>query len=236
MQKKIVITRARVQGQNFINKFCEAYGDSYQGCFLLEPLTEIDYFLPAKTHIANYDRLIVTSPNAVEGISEIELPFYCVGEGAAKKLGGQPKFVAQDVDDLKAGLETEISTQRFLYLRGQDVRCDLKSFLERRGHRVDEVVTYDARAVDKLSEGFLQAMHHGDIGAITFFSGRGAQIFSDLCRDIVFQNPIHALCLSARVVEYVHSDLKTFVRVCERPDMQAMMDCIVEILEKQKRG
>ena len=242
--KKIVVTRSEAQGKEFVSRFFAADADQ----FIFEPLLDVRTTSPVLPKQENYDSLLVTSVHGAEILLNapkewLDKDYYCVGSSVAEKLrelgcvnveSKQPR--ASDlVEDIKLNHSTD--KKRFLYLRGQDVAYDLPGVLMRLGHSVDELICYEAYASDVLTNSFVEALKRKEISAIAFFSGRTASIFAKLVREFdIFDDlkGIKALCISAGVLECLHTIFDENIEVAESPDAQGMAAIIGSFLRNKK--
>lgn len=220
---KILITRSLIQGRQFIDDFCDAYGHEYEHRFAFEPALEI---VQTKPHIDYdlYDAFLATSQNALY----FDLP--------SKPLFHVGKDGVDTVQDLIDFVWREGRAFKYLYLRGRDVRVDLKSELSSSGFDVDEVVVYEARAAHSLTQSLVDSLERDDIGAVTFFSARTAEIFMKLSQEKALLrrlNNIKVLCISEAVLRCVHTEFFKDVRVARKPNARGMMDLIKECIDEQ---
>jgi len=134
--------------------------------------------------------LVATSAHAFETLSRADaarlaqLPLFVVGARTAQAAADAglppPRLVAASSFDLAQQIAAAMpGPTRWLYLAGHDRKPDLEAALERQGFPVDVAVTYEARAMDALSEEVRQALAHGDADAVLHFSPRSARLFMD---------------------------------------------------------
>ncbi len=219
---KILITRGERQGQQFVANFCACYGDSYREYFSFEPLIKIEQ-KSVDPNYDQYDALLVTSQNAITHDVQDRQIFHIGMKGI------------YDAQDLVRFVKSQDPNYKYLYLRGEDIRFDLKAHLDSSGYYVDEVVTYQACAARDFSESFLSNVEACPSDIITFFSARTAQIFMKLSQEKLFlksMNNIKVLCISEAVLECVHSKFFKDVRVAQKPTARAMMDLIKECIDE----
>lgn len=220
---KILITRSVKQGQKFVEDFCEIYGDHTRPIFQIESMIRIRRLSP-DVDFDNYDVFLATSQNAVFQ-SLPRKPIFRVGMDHI-----------QTAEDLIKFIQSQDPTFQYLYLRGVDVRHNVKSRLNDAGFFVDEAVVYEAVAEEKFTTALIQALKNKEIAAITFFSARTAQIFMKLsqeCRLLEQMKSIKVLCISCSVLDCLYSDLFKDVRVAKKPSAQGMMELIKEFTDEQ---
>ncbi len=233
--KKIVITRPDEQGKIFAERvdFCD-YRD-----FFFEPLLNIEkkhapFSLSDK---CDYDGFVVTSIHSVDAFvysfpDNMYKPVYCVGKSVAaaiKERGDYDvRIVAPVVTDLVSGIVDLYgsSDTHLLYFRGRDISFDIKSRFKDCNITLDEIICYEALAVQRFSDEFISAIENNEISAITFFSKRTARIFSECVRSHNIQSDlagIKALCISGGVLEYLNPIFGQDVVVSDTPDADGML-------------
>lgn len=157
---------------------------------LIEPLLEIHARPEALPDLTKISGLITTSANTIHILATTSvdkaLPLWCVGEASAdlaKSLGFQKVYAAKgSVKNLLDCLVLENKTEHFLYLRGDVVRFNLKRALSQIGYNIQEACLYQTREAQAFSEETLQAILHGHLRHVLFFSPRTLHVFARLCR------------------------------------------------------
>jgi len=260
MSKKILITRANHQAQAFAATVVNHSNGINMNDFVFEPMSEIVHFPFNTSKFEEYGGIIMTSMNAAVSLELnapardllADKPFYCVGEHTKQKVIGlgagdvaicapTPKKLSDEM--LKADKVRLSDGKKFLYMRGRDVAFDLKTALvededtQRYNNRVDEIVCYEARAVERFSPNIAEALLPDDVGLITFFSKRTAEVFvrlwnEELDKESEFTdsiNGVKALCISQDVADCVE-DLfgKSACLVAKTSNMTGMIDKIEE--------
>lgn len=222
---KILITRSLEQGGQFIDRYCECFGEQYRHHFECEPLIKIEH-LSRDIHFDPYDVFIATSQNAISDDLPLK-PLFHVGMNGIRT-----------VDDLIAFLKTQDRDLKYLYLRGKDIRRDLKSELTECGFEVEDVVVYQAAAAEYFTASFISLLKSGGVSAVSFFSARTAQIFMKLSQDkdlFPFMKEIKVLCISNTVLDCVYSEFFDDVRVADTPDATGMIDLIKELTDEHPK-
>lgn len=237
---RIVITRPYAQGQKFAQYLLDEIDCVKDDQIILEPLLKIKQKDVRLDNSVHYDGVIITSVNAIHAIKQnpdlLNVAFYCVGQKTAEELKtiGAVNIVqcCQTVAPLIDELKLVSDGQKFLYLRGHDVSVDIKSALQLSDVMVDDVVCYSADAIDHFSELFLSDLRNQNIGLVTLFSKRTAEVFVRLIlqeqkENSVDVDQIDILCISQPVLEYVSSVLKTGnIMVSDKSDMKAMAESV----------
>ncbi len=258
MGKKILITRANHQAQAFAAATVNSLSGISMNDFVFEPMTEIVHYPFNTARFEEYGGIIMTSMNAAVSLGLnapardllADKPFYCVGEQTKQKIisvGAQDVAIctstAKELSEamLKGDKVSLSDGKKFLYMRGRDVTFDIKEALtqgdntQKYKDRVDEIVCYEARAVERFSPNIAEALSPGDIGLVTFFSKRTAEVFVKLwnealekeCEYKEAMDGVKALCISQNVAECVY-DLfgKSVCIVSKTPDMNGMIQGI----------
>jgi uroporphyrinogen-III synthase len=137
------------------------------------------------------DAVLATSAQAIVLLNEAsaralqKLPLFAVGErtAAAARAAGFTD-VRPPAPDARRLVETISAAYpdpaTFLYLAGRDRKADLETALGSRGHRIDVVIVYAARAVTALPQDVWAALWGGEVDAIFHYSRRSAAIFRRL--------------------------------------------------------
>jgi uroporphyrinogen-III synthase len=260
MGKKILITRANHQAQAFATVAVNRLNGVSMNDFIFEPMTDIVHFPINTAEFEEYGGIIMTSMNAAVSLGLnaparallADKPFYCVGEHTKQKilsLGAQnvaictPTATQLAKEMLKGDKVSLNEGKKLLYMRGRDVTLDMKVALseddknEKYCNRVDQIVCYEARAVERFSPNIAEALAPKDVGLITFFSKRTAEVFVKLwnqalekdCEYKDAMDGVKALCISQDVAACVHELFgKSACIVSDKPEMSSMIDKIDE--------
>lgn len=204
MQKLVLVTRPIEQATEFA-ELINALGFTP----LIQPLLEIEYFPFSLKQSEKPAAIILSSRQSLKNI-EIPadwraIPVFCVGDMTAKvaRQAGFQNVIAGDGDltDLLPLVLGQIPAgQNLLYLRGEDVRHDLKTCLP--DYHIQELVTYRAKPVAALQSDVLSRF--GEIDVITLFSARSGAVLQRFIHEnglISHVKNINLLCLSPSVVE-----------------------------------
>ncbi|QKX02630.1 uroporphyrinogen-III synthase [Wolbachia endosymbiont of Dirofilaria (Dirofilaria) immitis] len=181
--KSILLTRPLSDSLNTRNTL-KKYG--YE--VYIEPVFTIKYLRP---DISSYefDVVISTSKNSVKALSQIyklgSLPIVTVGNSTmqtAKDLGFSDIISADsDVDGLISFIKSHYSIAvKFLYIRGQEVSCDLKKRLSEEGFCVREVILYKTVIKKSLTNRCKNLLSGSKINSVVFFSSQTARVFCSL--------------------------------------------------------
>lgn len=220
--------------------FIEHIDGCDSSCFLLEPLLDIQPLFTSLPDSNLYDGVIVTSIHSVDVFSFADSvwlgkPFYCVGESVATALRDKGVINICLVTPVAIELAQKIMTLcgsdnlRFLYLRGKDISFDIMNAVKNAGGNVDELICYEAIAVTKFSDEFVNAIKNHEVSAVTFFSKRTARVFWECVRVSNAQSDlkgIKALCISDGMVEYLNPVFGQNIVVSDTPDADGMLRII----------
>ncbi|GFY79956.1 exodeoxyribonuclease III [Trichonephila inaurata madagascariensis] len=177
--KSILLTRPLLDSFNTRN-ILRKYGYKV----FIEPVFTIKYLNPdISAH--EFDVVISTSKNSVKAFSQIckedDFPIITVGNStmqAAKNLGFADIISADsNVDGLISFIKAHYSNAiKFLYIRGQEVSCDLKKRLSEEDFNVREVVLYKTIIKRSLTHRCKNLLLDGKIDGVAFFSSQTARI------------------------------------------------------------
>lgn len=254
MNKKIVITRSQQQSEALALEIINHPCNLSMNDLLIEPITHVAHFPINTETMKAYDGIIITSSNAVTSLSlcapnaEIinNVPFFCVGEQTKdniKSLGDNVhiEICAPTVMDLVDRIN-EADTwgeKQFLYLRGRDIAYDMKSDVCNKDNinHIDEAICYDAKAAERFTPNYTEAVIAGKIGAVCFLSKRTAEIFVRLMEQ-EYKNgvlsPAHfgdvkALAISESARECLERVFEAENCIISKtPDMDGLIACIEE--------
>lgn len=143
----------------------------------IEPVFTIKYLNP-DISAYEFDVVISTSKNSVKAFSQIckvdGFPIITVGNStmqAAKNLGFSDIISADsNVDGLISFIKAHYSNAiKFLYIRGQEVSCDLKKRLSEEDFNVREVVLYKTIIKRSLTNRCKNLLLDGKIDGVAFF-------------------------------------------------------------------
>ncbi|WP_353289300.1 uroporphyrinogen-III synthase [Wolbachia endosymbiont (group A) of Paraperithous gnathaulax] len=181
--KSILLTRPLLDSFNTRN-ILRKYGYKV----FIEPVFTIKYLNP-DISAYEFDVVISTSKNSVKALSQIckedDFPIITVGNStmqAAKNLGFSDIISADsNVDGLISFIKAHYSNAiKFLYIRGQEVSCNLKKRLSEEDFNVREVVLYKTIIKRNLTNRCKNLLLDGKIDSVAFFSSQTARIFCSL--------------------------------------------------------
>lgn len=229
MRGKMLITRPIEQANAFRDVLIDRFPMVTKRDFLMAPMLDIELYNLDVDAPKNCAAIIVTSRHAAQFVPH-HVPTFVVGESVARLLRARDIDVlicAKNVDDLVQKIVSYSQKgAHFLYLRGVDVRADLKVILEEDGFSLEEKIVYKAHAPTDFPHDVTTAIKSGHIGAVSFFSARSAQAFS-ACVDRYglydLNTNCRALCISDAVAACVSHVFKRNIDVARTPDMDGMI-------------
>lgn len=223
----VVITRPENEALDYAQEL-ESQGFS---CFV-EPMLQIEDVAFEKPDLSIYDGVLLTSAQAVRAMGDGgSAAAYCVGKhtgDAARDSGFSPviESAGTGADLVRCVAEQAQPGQRYLHVRGRDVAFPIAEALADSGVACDSLVVYAAQAVRAFSVDFLRLLEAGEIGAVTFFSKRTAQVFLRLVEKNGFEKRlggIKVLSISDSVLECVRVFDWAGMSVCDTPDRVGML-------------
>jgi uroporphyrinogen-III synthase len=193
---------------------------------LISPVIEIVASgVKPPSDVGIYDAVLATSAKGLEhaGPARAEA-LHVVGARtaeAATRLGWRTDLVAGNARALLPKLIARYPRPaHFLYLAGRDRQSELEAGLRERGHRVDLVETYVARAAECLSDDARAALKTGSVDCALHYSRRSVEIFLALIEKAGLSDRLGSIthiALSADVAE----PLVRFAansRIADKPD------------------
>ncbi|QOD38623.1 uroporphyrinogen-III synthase [Candidatus Wolbachia massiliensis] len=181
--KSILLTRPLLDSFN-TRSALKKYGYKV----FIEPMFSIKHLQP-DISVDEFDVIISTSKNSVKAFSQIsrvdDLPIITIGNSTmqtAKDLGFSDIISADsNVDGLISFIKNYYSSAiKFLYIRGQEVSCDLKKRLSEEGFNVREVILYKTIIKRSLTNRCKNLLSGGKINSVVFFSSQTARTFCSL--------------------------------------------------------
>ncbi|MCE3231924.1 MAG: putative uroporphyrinogen-III synthase [Rickettsiaceae bacterium] len=157
--------------------------------------------------------ILITSSNAVRSLSKIDkaIPIIAVGEhtaAVAKEFGFT--FVEHadgDVDNLVEYVTAKYKPyDKFIYACGNVTTGNLTEKLKRSNFDIEEVIVYNASAIENFSSECLSSLKQKAFGIVLLYSPRTAKIFTHLIKKGKLEaslNNTQVFCLSQNVAEQV---------------------------------
>lgn len=236
---RLLVTRPREDALSFAAALAASGIET-----VIEPMLEIvDLPGPALAR-DDAQAVLFTSVNGVRALRRrnrsdlspfLNLPVLTVGDGSARAARAtgfhRVDSAAGDVEALAALVMARLSPGGgpLLHVAGSQAAGDLAGRLAAAGFVVRRAAIYDARQATALSTGTLEALRHGRLDAVTFFSPRTATAFVTLCRDagvLPLLADTVALCLSQAVARAAGAAKWRAIVVAPRPDQEGLLGCL----------
>jgi uroporphyrinogen-III synthase len=216
---------------------------------VIEPMMEVHYCVAAKLDLPGVQAILCTSANGVRALARVTgergLPLLAVGEATATRARAEGFTEVVSADGAVAALVSLAAARLhpqsgpLLHVAGNVVAGDLVGALRAYGFAIERSVLYEARPVEALSVGAVNALRRGMIDFALFFSPRTAAIFVKLagiadvagcCRTIT------ALAIST-TADAALAELPWHNRlIAERPNQLALLDMLDTVLAEGRRG
>ena len=197
--------------------------------------------LPAARQSSDWSAALITSGNAVPGLSQLalrrDLPILTVGDttaAIARRHGFSQVISANgNAADLAALVRRDYSTSQgpLLYLAATTVALDLAAELSADGFTVDRINCYRTQAVEHLQAPTIAALEAAEIRAVALASAETARVF---CRLIKHHHLgckiacIDSFCLSPQIAEIANRELLwRQSHVAAQPHSSVMLDLII---------
>jgi uroporphyrinogen-III synthase len=173
--------------------------------FLIDPMLEIE-FIDNNFDTEEFNCFILTSRYAAHSLLKIyninklkNKIFFCIGVATRNILansGFKNIHHANGTSEDLLKIITNFSRKdnKFLYIRGVDINCDICKILNNSGIYVREEVTYKANPASALSRETVSAIDGNNIDGIIFYSKRTAEIFIDLIKINKLSNKTSIIC------------------------------------------
>lgn len=189
-----------------------------------------------------YGAVLMTSANAARALAThpragalTTFPAFTVGvrsAEAARAAGfGDVTSAAGALGDLVRLVATRFagSSQRLLYLAGEDRAGDLAGDLGRQGIAVDTAVIYRAVAAERLSAELVHALSNAELDGALHYSPRSVTVLLELGRSAGVLNALLNLahyCLSDEVAVPLRNAGAGRISVAARPDEAALIELL----------
>ncbi|MCM1001596.1 MAG: uroporphyrinogen-III synthase [Wolbachia endosymbiont of Melophagus ovinus] len=203
----------------------------------IEPVFTIKYLQP-DISAYEFDVVISTSKNSVKAFSQIckvdDLPIITVGSSTmqtAKDLGFSDIISADsNVEGLISFIKNHYSIAvKFLYIRGQEISCDLKKRLSEEGFNVREVILYKTIIKRNLTHRCKNLLSGSKIDSVAFFSSQTARIFCSLVSKSGLSHAmsdIVAYAMSKNIADSLKSIKWKKVTTSRLPTKESLIDMI----------
>jgi uroporphyrinogen-III synthase len=179
-----------------------------------------------------FDAVIFTSRNGVEFSSLMPLPVFCVNDStaaAARDKGFESVFSAHGNVHNLTDLIASSNFKNLLYVRGEHTSAPLAQTLNNNGFHVTESIVYRAVAARTLDQAVIDMLRKHQIGALTFFSRRTADIFVTLAMKYDLLSDIkNTVCfgISENVLGPIRPYMQDKTYAADTPDMGSFLNLI----------
>ncbi|QKX02734.1 uroporphyrinogen-III synthase [Wolbachia endosymbiont of Litomosoides sigmodontis] len=203
----------------------------------IEPVFTIKHLQP-DISAYEFDVVISTSKNSVKAFSQIcrvgDLPIITVGNSTMQtaKDSGFSDIISADsnVEGLISFIKNYYSRAvKFLYIRGQEVSCDLKKRLSEEGFNVREVIFYKTLIKRGLTNRCKNLLLGGKINSVAFFSSQTARIFCSLVLKSGLSNAmdnVTACAMSKNIVDSLKPIKWKKIITARLPTQESLIDLI----------
>ncbi|MBT4204090.1 uroporphyrinogen-III synthase [Hyphomicrobiales bacterium] len=206
---------------------------------LIDPMLEIE-FIKNDFDIKEINCFIITSRYAAHSLLKIHninklknKIFFCIGIATRNILinyGFKNIHHANGTSEdlLEIITSHSIKNNKFLYIRGADINCDICKILNNFGISTSEEIVYKANSATALLMETVTAINNNTIDGIIFYSKRTAEIFINLIKINKLSNKtsiICAYCLSEEIADILRA-FNMKVKVAKYP----MNDDIINLI------
>jgi uroporphyrinogen-III synthase len=222
---------------------------------LLAPMLRFEPVAFRDDEDARYGAVIVTSANAVRGITPQlkasrlrKLPLFAVGEhtASAARSAGFETVISADGDAaalrelIEASVKTKAlkKTSTLLYLAGAELARDLAGELGERGFSVVTLTTYRMAPVSSLPRETCDAFAASRVEAVLHYSRRSARAFLEAARAAgveISALSIPHCCISDGVAAVVRDAGAMQVMVAASPDETGLLEALDRALRPVSR-
>ena len=232
---KLLVTRPREQAEELTNKL------RTQGIEVwVEPMLRIVRHKSTKLNLSNCRAVLVTSVNGAEALAKAtvdrDVKLYAVGDVTAKNLSHHGfhdvRSAGGNADDLAALVEHNVNPGEgpLLHVGGTNSSGRLEKRLCQGGYTVHRVALYGTVRASSFSTELQNAMAHGEIDGVLFFSPETARIFVSLMLGALCEKTLvnmTAFCLSAAVAEAANRVPWGGLVVCDRPNASSLLASVL---------
>jgi uroporphyrinogen-III synthase len=231
-QSFVWITRPEKQGHQ-----TAAVYQHYGFQTLVAPILSVKYFSLCKSELDGFDVIITTSANAIEAVAHMEnlknKKLFCVGAASYKtaidhgftnivQSNGTSNVEGLLKTVLKGGLEKH---RKILYLRGQNISCDLRAMLKLQDLNIEEKIAYETQSTE-LDSCVHEYISKGKIKAVTVFSLKTAMLVKNffVTHNLVnYTAEITALCLSNEIASTIQDIPWKGIQIAQKAENLALL-------------
>ena len=182
--------------------------------------------------------LIITSHNAVRAIASSipnNFPIIAVGSKTTQKISSHGfsnvKDAGGDVENLIKFIKENYSTENehFLYAASDFTSTNLVWELTKLGFAAKEVIAYNAKPAQKLSQDCIKLLQERRFNLIPLYSKRSCQILTSLLEIERLNSNISntdIFCLSANVAEPLKAIGHNKIHISNAPNSESLLELI----------
>ncbi len=213
------------------------------------PLLDIEELDEPEPDLDGVQALLATSANGIRTFAHRsayrQIPVFAVGDATARearRLG----FARVSSADGDVGTLADLVLDRcrrdggdLLHVAGSRVAGDLGGILEREGYGYRRVVLYRMRVATALPATACAALADDSLDGVLVYSPRTAATFAELAIRFGFDAAcakVHAFCLSTAVAKKIAVLDWRGIHVAERPEQNALLDCLDSVLFATSKG
>lgn len=179
---------------------------------VISPLLEMKFVPLTLPALPPEAFVLLTSQNAAHALASVphDQHILCVGDKTAQavKEKGFTNVVSVNgtSDDMVSHLLTYVNPQTtpFVYLRGRDIKQDIKTILEHQGFKGEEHIVYKADEILSFTHEARMLFEQGKISFCLFFSSHTASVFARVIEKEGLTSSletVHALCMRSETEE-----------------------------------
>lgn len=205
---------------------------------LLSPLLKVEFLEIPELEYSNCQAFIFTSSAGVRAFQKkqldyLHIPAISVGDKTKKatiKAGFKTTIsTAGDQETLIRFIECHLEPQKgkIIHFSGHHKTGNLIESLEKFGFSIQQVICYQAGAIDQFSTDVRTAISAEKIDVIPFYSRRTAEIFVDLIKKANIEQKllkITALCLSPAISSVLQEEKWKEILVAKEPNEASLWD------------
>ncbi len=238
---QILVTRPRGEADLFAVALAMRGHDA-----VVAPLLDIVVDDAPPLDLAGVQAVLFTSANGVRAFAHTQkrrdLKAFCVGDAtaaAARNAGfGAVESASGDVETLAALVQKRLDPKdgTLIHATGTAVAGDLAGVLGAEGFDVRRVQLYRADTATKLPDDAAEALRHGRIDVVTFFSPRTAEIFARLVHEAGLGDKlarVTALALAPSALEIAREQGCRFKAAiaADQPNETALLEAVDRLAE-----
>lgn len=233
-----LLTRPEAQALRFADEMRRRFGQGLT--IIVSPLLAPQFLLPI-IPLRPYQAVIFTSETGVQAFRRLSADpvfagitvAWCVGDRtarAAQAAGFATQSAKGDVTALEQAILSAKPNGPLLHIRGQDQRGALSDKLNSAGIETVSLVAY-TQSPQPLTPEAVALLESDAPVVLPLFSPRTAQIFCSEWSKIRPKARLSVAALSNAVAQTADSLVDAKISIAARPDAQAMLDVIEDLID-----